>query len=54
MFTDPISDTAVMMMMCPIQLILTEVGVALFKDRPTSLYPFTHMNATSGTLWRRW
>lgn len=43
--TDPISDTAVMMMMCPVQLILTEVGVALFKDRPTSLYPFSHMDA---------
>ena len=29
--TDPISDTAVMMLTCPVQLILTEVGVALFK-----------------------
>lgn len=31
--TDPISDTAVMMLTCPVQLILTEVGVALFKVR---------------------
>lgn len=43
--TDPISDTAIMMMTCPVQLILTEVGVALFKDRPTSLFPFTHMDS---------
>lgn len=43
--TDPISDTAIMMLTCPVQLILTEVGVALFKDRPTSLFPFTRMDS---------
>lgn len=42
--TDPISDTVVMMLTCPVQMILTEVGVALFKDRPTYLYPFSAMD----------
>lgn len=42
--TDPISDTASMMLTCPVQMIITEVGVALFKDRPTHLYPFSAMD----------
>ena len=42
--TDPISDTVAMMLTCPVQMIITEVGIALFKDRPTYLYPFSSMD----------
>lgn len=42
--TDPISDTVAMMITCPVQMIITEVGIALFKDRPTYLYPFSSMD----------
>jgi hypothetical protein len=42
---DPISDTVVMMLTCPIHLVITEVGIALFKDRPTALFPYSEMDA---------
>ena len=42
---DPISDTVVMMLTCPIHLVITEVGIALFKDRPTALFPYTEMDS---------
>lgn len=43
--SDPITDTVVMMLTCPLNLIITEVGIALFQDRPTALYPFSKMDA---------
>lgn len=42
--SDPITDTVVMMLTCPINLIITEVGVALFQGKPTALYPFSKMD----------
>jgi hypothetical protein len=42
--SDPITDTVVMMLTCPLNLIITEVGIALFQDRPTALYPFSRMD----------
>lgn len=41
---DPISDTVVMMLTCPIHLVITEVGIALFKDKPTALFPYSEMD----------
>jgi hypothetical protein len=43
--SDPIADTVVMMLTCPVNLIITEVGIALFQNRPTALYPFSKMDA---------
>ena len=44
--TDPISDTVVMMLTCPVQLILTEVGVSLFKVSKSFFFSFLIFSCT--------
>lgn len=47
--TDPISDVVHTMLTCPVQMVISEVGVALFKDHPNALYPFSAMDARQRT-----
>ena len=42
--TDPIAYVVHIMLTCPVQMVVSEVGVALFKDHPNALYPFTAMD----------
>lgn len=41
---DPITTTVRIMLTCPVQLVISEVGVAFFKDHPNVLYPFAKMD----------
>jgi hypothetical protein len=34
-----------MMLTCPIHLVITEVGIALFKEKPTALFPYSEMDS---------
>lgn len=40
---DPISETICMVIKTPVQLVITEVGVTLFKDKNTHVYPYALM-----------
>lgn len=41
---DPITHTLCMMITTPVQIMLTQVGVAPFKDKNTSIFPYKLMN----------
>lgn len=41
---DPVTEITCMMIQCPIQLVVTEIGIAPFKDRLTVVYPYSKMN----------
>ena len=45
--TDPISYVVHIMLTCPVQMVVSEVGVAFFKDHPNALFPFTAMDQAS-------
>ena len=49
---DPITDVVCVMITSPLQIVITEVGVAPFKDRPTRVYPFVEMNEGQRTFLR--
>jgi hypothetical protein len=49
---DPITDVVCVMITSPLQIVITEVGVAPFKDRPTRIYPFVEMNENQRTFLR--
>lgn len=42
---DPITETITLMTTSPIELIVTETGVTLFKNRSTHVYPYSKMTA---------
>lgn len=42
--TDPITDVVCVMITSPLAFVITEVGVAPFKDKFTHVYPYSHMN----------
>ena len=41
---DPITDTAIVFLTCPLQLGLTEVGAMLFQGRANLVYPYALMS----------
>jgi hypothetical protein len=41
---DPITDVVCVMVTSPLQLVITEIGVAPFRDRAAHVYPFVAMN----------
>lgn len=41
---DPITHTLCLMITTPVQIMLTQVGVAPFKDKNTSIFPYRLMN----------
>lgn len=50
---DPVTTTIRIMLTCPVQLVISEVGVALFKDHPNVLYPFAKMDVDQRYLVER-
>jgi hypothetical protein len=50
---DPVTSTIRVMLACPVQLVISEVGVALFKDHPNVLYPFAKMDVDQRYLVER-
>ena len=40
---DPITETLCMMLTTPLQLVVTEVGVTLFRDKNTHVFPYPQM-----------
>jgi hypothetical protein len=40
---DPITDTLTTMVSTPVVVVITEAGVAMFKDKPTMVFPYTSM-----------
>jgi hypothetical protein len=51
--TDPISDVVNTMLTKPVQMVVSEVGVALFKDHPNALFPFKEMSRAQRDLVER-
>lgn len=41
--TDPVSHVVHMMLTCSVQMVISEVGVAFFRDHPDALFPFSEM-----------
>jgi hypothetical protein len=42
--SDPITETLTVMATTPLALVITEAGMAMFKDKPTMVMPYTNMN----------
>jgi hypothetical protein len=43
--SDPITETLSVMATTPISLVITEAGVAMFKNKPTMVFPYSNMNS---------
>ena len=43
--SDPITETLTVIATTPLSVVITEAGVAMFKDKPTMVLPYTNMNA---------
>jgi hypothetical protein len=43
--SDPITETLTVMATTPVSVVITEAGVALFKNRPTMVLPYTSMTS---------
>jgi hypothetical protein len=42
--SDPITETLTVIATTPLSLVITEAGMALFKDKPNMVFPYTSMN----------
>jgi hypothetical protein len=43
--SDPITETLTVLASTPLSLVITEAGIAIFRDKPTMVYPYSSMNS---------
>lgn len=43
-YSDPVCEVLCTMITCPLELIITEVGLAIFKNKSTYIYPYSKMS----------
>jgi hypothetical protein len=43
--SDPITETLTVIATTPLSLVITEAGMAMFKDKPTMVVPYANMNS---------
>ena len=43
--SDPITETLGVMATTPLSVVITEAGVAMFRDQPTMVFPYTYMTS---------